>query len=168
MSNSLDVKGLYLSNFRKSQEVVSLVDSLKFLSMHQPVDIQYLKLMWMANPIRTGELGENKAAEYLLRKGYDILERNWRSGKREIDIIASLGDLLIIVEVKTRTNLSHGRPEAFVDLPKWENVARAAGVYMATHGYEWEVRFDIIAVSMSHSGYCSIEHFKDVYFPGRS
>ncbi len=59
----------------------------------------------MAKHIKTGQLGEAKATEYLVSKGYQIVEQNWRWGKGEIDIIAwSPEKILVFTEVKTRTN----------------------------------------------------------------
>ena len=121
----------------------------------------------MTKNLETGMAGEALAADYLQRRGYDILERNWRSGKKEIDIIAMFEDLLVFVEVKTRSNRGYGGPGAALNAGKWKNIAIAAGAYMRQNGYEWEVRFDIIAVRFQGRGKAVVRHFRDMYFPGR-
>jgi putative endonuclease len=115
----------------------------------------------------TGAFGEDKARIYLERRGYHIKESNWRFKRCEIDIIATFEDLLVFVEVKTRGFNDVVKPEAAVTLLQWGNIARAAGVYMARIDYDWEVRFDIVAVTLFHDGTHAIEHFQDIYFPGR-
>jgi putative endonuclease len=114
-----------------------------------------------------GFYGEHRARLYLEQKGYHIRESNWRFKRYEIDIIASFEDLLVFVEVKTRSHNDLVKPEAAVTLSQWGNIATAAGVYMVRINYDWEVRFDIIAITMFHDGTHSIEHFEDIYFPGR-
>jgi len=114
-----------------------------------------------------GAFGENKARLFLEKSGYHIRELNWRFKRYEIDIIACFEDLLVFVEVKTRSFSDVTKPEAAVTLTQWHNIARAAGVYMAHVHHDWEVRFDIIAVTLFHNGTNTIEHFEDIYFPGR-
>ena len=116
---------------------------------------------------KTGATGEELAVQYLERKGYRILERNWRWRRCEIDIIALKKELLVIVEVKSRTNTSFGMPESFVTLAQWNNIAAAAGTYMAANGFDWEVRFDIVAITLTETYGCRIDHFRDVFFPNR-
>ena len=72
----------------------------------------------MAEHLDTGKQGEDKAAEFLADKGYEIVVRNYRYRHAEIDIIAKKNKILAFVEVKTRTNLSYGMPEEFVDVTK--------------------------------------------------
>ncbi len=114
-----------------------------------------------------GSSGEHRARLYLERRGYQIKESNWRFKRYEIDIIAGFEDLLVFVEVKTRGYNEVTKPEAAVTMSQWGNIARAAGVYMARIDYDWEVRFDIIAITNHQNGTFAIEHFKDIYFPGR-
>ena len=120
----------------------------------------------MARHNELGKKGEELAEEFLKNKGYEILETNWRHRKAEIDIIAKHKDVLIFVEVKSRSNDHFGRPEAFVDQKKEELMADAASVYMEVIGHEWEVRFDIISILFHNDAYQSIDHFKDAFFPG--
>ena len=104
---------------------------------------------------------------FLERRGYHIKESNWRFKRYEIDIIACFEDMLVFVEVKTRGYNDVTKPEAAVTMSQWGNIARAAGVYMARVDYDWEVRFDIVAITNHQNGTFAIEHFKDIYFPGR-
>ena len=120
----------------------------------------------MARHNDIGVQGENKANDYLLEKGYKILERNWRSGKAEIDIIAKEKDILIFIEVKTRTNTIFGEPEDFVDSKKIKFLTSAAGDYMREINYEWEVRFDIISIIIKSSKTTRIKHIEDAFFIG--
>ena len=76
-----------------------------------------------------GLLGEDLATNLLLQKGYRILERNWRCGHLEVDIIAENDDYLVIVEVKTRKSVLFGAPEVFVDMQKQRHLVRAAMYY---------------------------------------
>jgi len=114
-----------------------------------------------------GFFGEQQARLYLERQGYHIRESNWRFKRYEIDIIANFEDLLVFVEVKTRGYSEITKPEAAVTMSQWANIARAAGIYMAHINYNWEIRFDIIAITNHPYGKIGIEHFKDIYFPGR-
>jgi putative endonuclease len=114
-----------------------------------------------------GAFGEHKACLYLERHGYQIMETNWRFKRYEIDVIATFEDLLIFIEVKTRSDNDVSKPEAAVTRTQWGNIARAAGVYMARNDYDWEVRFDIVAVTLLPNETQAIKHFRDIYFPGR-
>ena len=120
----------------------------------------------MATHNELGKKGEKVALEFLKNKDYEILETNWRHRKAEIDIIAKMDDVLIFIEVKSRSNSHFGRPESFVDDKKQQLITDAASAYMEKVGHEWEVRFDIIAVLFHNEAYQSIDHFKDAFFPG--
>lgn len=115
----------------------------------------------------TGKRGEELAAEYLERKGFRIAERNYRAGRGEIDIIAWANDrLLVFVEVKTRAGDGFGGPEDAVDIRKQDIMARTAGFYMEQTGYDWEIRFDIVAVLLKGNDLREIRHVEDAFFPG--
>lgn len=117
----------------------------------------------------TGDLGEALAAEYLVDRGYVILERNYRALSAEIDLIcedqpASDGVTgeLVFVEVKTRTSTRYGEPLEAVTPKKLALVQRAADHYLFTHNLEDRVcRFDVIAILMQ-KGTPQIEHVRDV------
>lgn len=118
----------------------------------------------MAKHMKTGKEGEHLALHYLYAQGYEILETNWRFGRAEIDIIARKEEILIFVEVKTRTNEAFGLPEEAVDVRKMRLLTRAAAVYMEKISHEWEVRFDVIAIVMTNGSAANIEHFQDAFF----
>lgn len=120
----------------------------------------------MAKHNDLGKKGEEIAIEFLVKKGYEILESNWRHRKAEIDIIARFNEVLVFVEVKSRSSDLFGRPESFVDEKKQTLISDAASVFMEKIGHEWEIRFDIISVFFHNEAYQSIDHFKDAFFPG--
>jgi putative endonuclease len=114
-----------------------------------------------------GQIGEDAAANYLTEKGYRVVARNYRAGRGEIDLIAWLDDrLLVFVEIKTRSSESFGGPEGAVTARKQHVMARTAGEYMIEIGYEWAVRFDVVAVIVHHNQVVEIRHHEDAFFPG--
>lgn len=118
----------------------------------------------MAKHNETGTKGEEIAAAYLEGLGWEILERNWRFSRAEIDIIAKEGKVLVFAEVKTRSSDYFGKPEEFVSARKESLMTDAAGVYMEKIGHDWEIRFDIISVILKGDQY-RLEHFRDAFFP---
>lgn len=111
-----------------------------------------------------GEAGERIAAEYLERHGYTILDRNWRCGHREIDIIARDDRQLVIAEVKTRSTTSFGKPEDAVTDSKIRSIVRTADSYIKRYSIDLPVRFDIITV-INPEGEGLVEHIEDAFFP---
>ncbi len=99
------------------------------------------------DPHLLGQEGERLAANYLAKKGYRIIERNYRYHRNEIDIIARHGRTLCFVEVKTRLSSAKGHPAEAVTLQKQHEIIKAARAYLAfsTDG-ECDCRFDVIAV----------------------
>lgn len=120
----------------------------------------------LATAHEIGRMGERIAREYLLAQGYTLVEQNWRKGRAEIDIIAKEGDLLVFVEVKTRSTEDFGRPETFISPRKAELLAAGAAAYMEAINYEWEIRFDVISIILDEGGSHRLEHLKDSFFPG--
>ena len=94
----------------------------------------------------TGRWGEEVAVAYLRGKGYVILERDWHSGHRDIDIIACQEDVLVFVEVKTRSNTDFNTPEQAVDYAKKRNLRNAINHYIKARKTDKPYRFDIITV----------------------
>lgn len=87
------------------------------------------------------------AAAYLERKGYQILERNYRTRDGEIDLIAQREGTVVFVEVKTARNLSFGPPQCWVNCRKRDHLIRAAAAYLAEKSSdEVNCRFDVIAI----------------------
>lgn len=121
----------------------------------------------MAEHNDLGKWGEDQAAQYLEKLGFEIIERDWKFGKRDIDIIAMTEDCmtLVFVEVKTRQNDVMQEPEEAVDVKKMRNLAKAANAYIKLHHLDVDVRFDIISVIGERSCLQSIECFEDAFNP---
>lgn len=119
----------------------------------------------MAEHNELGFWGEQMAAEYLERKGYRILRRNWRCGRRDIDIVATDLTTLVFVEVKTRRGNSLTEPETAVDRQKIRSLAIAANTFLKEQDTDMPVRFDIIAVAGTPSTGCRIDHIEDAFIP---
>lgn len=111
----------------------------------------------MAKHNELGRLGEDKAAAYLESKGYVVLDRNWHLRHRELDIVCLKEQLLVVVEVKTRTVLEEN-PGGLLDYRKRNNLRRAADAYIKIKGLQAEVRFDLILVNGET---LEIEHIRD-------
>ncbi|MBK9270602.1 MAG: YraN family protein [Saprospiraceae bacterium] len=111
-----------------------------------------------------GNKGEELAADYLLSLGYKILERNWRWSRAEADIIAKDGEILVFVEVKTRTYPYFGNPEDFVNERKLWMLNDLANRYMELIGHEWEIRFDLLSVILHEPYGHEIKHLKDAWY----
>lgn len=92
-----------------------------------------------------GRIGEARAVTYLKSRGYIILERNWRVGHREIDIICLDGSVIVIVEVKTR-EAGTEYPAELMDRKKKQNLLRAGAAYLQLHKLQNELRFDLVVV----------------------
>ena len=118
----------------------------------------------MAEHNDLGKRGEELAAEFLLKKGYRILERNWRLGKNEIDIIAADGKCIVVVEVKTRQSATFGEPETAVNREKQRALIRAANAYVRYRNIHSEVRFDILSIILTKTSE-QIHHIEDAFYP---
>jgi len=100
------------------------------------------------NNIEFGRLGEEIACKEIKKKGYDIIEQNYRSRLGEIDIIAKDGDVLVFIEIKTRRSSIDYAKEA-VDRRKKKKLLKLALAYMKTKRYDnIKARFDVIAISI--------------------
>ncbi len=96
-----------------------------------------------------GRLGETHAADYLVRHGYEILEKNYRKQCGEVDIIARDRDTLVFIEVKTRRSSRYGTPHDAVDQRKQRQLSRIAQEYLVSHRLEDAVaRFDVLGVTL--------------------
>ena len=100
----------------------------------------------------TGRTGEDLAHRYLRARGCTVVARNYRtrSGSGEIDIIARHDDMVVFVEVKTRSTSDFGEPERAVDVQKREKIRRAAQDYLRRVELEWkQARFDIVSIVLA-------------------
>jgi putative endonuclease len=118
----------------------------------------------MAEHLDIGKEGEELAARHLEGKQYKILERNWRYRHREIDIIASRDDLIIIVEVKVRKQIGGERLEEHINRKKQRFLISAANAFMLKRKLYQAVRFDIILLTGT-SGNFTLEHLEDAFSP---
>ncbi len=117
----------------------------------------------MAKHIDLGKKGEQLAVDFLLKEGYEIVERNYRFDKAEVDIIAKEGNILAIIEVKTRTSLDYGSPQDFVKPQQIKNLVKAADHYVNDNELDLEVRFDIIAI-VKEDGVDNIKHIENAFY----
>ncbi|WP_290700916.1 YraN family protein [Lacinutrix sp.] len=117
----------------------------------------------MAKHNELGKKGEQLAVDFLLKKGYHILERNYRFQKAEVDIIAQIKETLAIVEVKTRSTTDFGNPQDFVKPKQIQNLVKAVDEYVNVNGLDFEVRFDIVAIVKENNKF-KIEHLEDAFY----
>ena len=111
-----------------------------------------------------GRSGEDIACRYLRGKKYEIVARAFRMLRGEIDIIARDGETLVFVEVKARTDESHGRPEESVTPGKQRQIRRIAQGYLLEHPAPGvDCRFDVIAILFRDAGDYRLEHFIDAF-----
>lgn len=117
----------------------------------------------MAHHNDLGKLGEDAAVRFLEGAGHVILERNFRCGRAEVDIISSFKNFTVFTEVKLRSSDDFGQPEEFVNSRKKSLIKKAADEYMHLHKLDTQIRFDIISIIMK-SGSPVIFHIGDAYF----
>ncbi len=116
----------------------------------------------MAQHNELGKQGEQIARKYLEQKGYEILETNWHYSHAEIDIIARKGDVLAVIEVKTRTSDHYGKPETFVNKKKINHLKNAVNYYVRTNKLDVEIRFDIISI-IKNQYVEKVEHLENAF-----
>jgi putative endonuclease len=118
----------------------------------------------MAEHNELGKKGEEIALQHLIKNQYTILETNWRFGKDEIDIIAKLNEILVIVEVKTRSSNYLIEPELAVTKKKQRFLIRAANAYIDKKDLELETQFDIISIVVFPDRN-ELQHIDDAFYP---
>lgn len=116
----------------------------------------------MAAHNELGKKGEDLAVEYLLKKGYKIVARNFTFQKAEVDIIARKDNILAIIEVKTRSTPDFGDPQEFVKNRQIHRLVTAVDHFVNDHDMDVEVRFDIVAIIKNNSG-MRLEHLEDAF-----
>lgn len=119
----------------------------------------------MADKDERGRAGEDRAARYLSDRGYTVLERNWRNGHGEIDIVAHRGGEIVVVEVKTRRTEGFGHPFEAVDGRKRDRLWRLALAWMAEHpslARGRRVRVDVVGILGEDPATGALEHLEDV------
>ena len=110
-----------------------------------------------------GKYGEAIALSFLKKKGYGILHTNWRYSRAEVDIIAKKNDVIVFIEVKSRSSQDFGAPEESVSFQKQSLLTKAANAYLEEYNLDLEVRFDIITVLKQSDNY-TINHIEDAFF----
>lgn len=110
-----------------------------------------------------GKRGEALAEEYLRRKGFQILRRNYRYGHKEIDLIAKDGNTIVFVEVKAGRSKSFGAPHERVTLKKQKNLIEVANDFIQKEKTtDCDFRFDVLAISYER-GKEDIDHIKNAF-----
>lgn len=110
-----------------------------------------------------GEQGEQLAAEHLVALGVEIVERNWRCSIGEIDIVGRDHDALVFYEVKTRSTARFGSPAEAITPAKAARLRRLATRWLSVHQmHAYDVRVDVLALTMSGRGATQIEHLRGV------
>lgn len=118
----------------------------------------------MADSHKLGKFGEQVAVRHLTDNGYQIIARNWTTGKREIDIIAENENNIVFIEVKTRMADYQVHPRDAVSVPKQRNIIFAAQTWIERNITDKEARFDIITV-ISDGKQREIEHIENAFYP---
>jgi putative endonuclease len=94
-----------------------------------------------------GRAGEDRAADWYLARGYQIVERNWRNKLGELDLVCARGNVVVFCEVKTRRSDRMGLPAEAVTRIKQLRLRRLAAEYLSLHGCgPCDVRFDVVAI----------------------
>jgi putative endonuclease len=103
----------------------------------------------VAPHIEYGQRGEELAARWYVRNGYKVVDRNWRCGVGEIDLIVRRGRTLVVCEVKARKSHAFGVPALAVGPAKQQRLRRLAAAWLAANrvGHGIDVRFDVVAVT---------------------
>ncbi len=114
------------------------------------------------NNIQLGNKGEKEAVDFLIFSGYKIIAKNWKKGKKEIDIIAKKNNTIAFIEVKTRSTDAFMDPAEAVDSKKQRNIIDAAEKYIIEKNLEEDIRFDIITL-VKDSNNTRIEHYEDAF-----
>lgn len=110
-----------------------------------------------------GEEGERIAALWLAQRGWRILDRRFRNGHRDLDLVAEREGLVAFVEVKTRRGKDFGHPVEAVNWRKQRELVRSASVWIARHGNgEQTFRFDVVGVLMSN-GVAQVRHVENAF-----
>jgi putative endonuclease len=117
----------------------------------------------MSDKIKRGNEGEQLAADFLAQKGFEIVERNYRYKRSEIDIIARIDNRLIFVEVKTRSSSDFGHPEEFVDSKKRKKILEGAEYYLYEADWKGNVRYDIVSVKLFNDK-SEVVHIEDAFY----
>jgi putative endonuclease len=112
-----------------------------------------------------GAAGEKAAREWLENEGFEIIARNWRSGRYELDVVARRGETLHFVEVKTRDAEGWTLPEEAMNPAKQRSFRLAAQAWLAAHPSDLEPQFDLIAVDTSPDSAPEVRYIPQAVIP---
>ncbi|HRO43009.1 MAG TPA: YraN family protein [Flavipsychrobacter sp.] len=118
----------------------------------------------MSKHNETGVKGEQIAEKFLQEKGYTVLHKNWCFGKKEIDLVTLKDDVLVFVEVKTRSSIGFSFPEEAVDFRKQAYLKAAAEAFLDQFPNYQKVQFDIVSIHLHHDRVKEIVHFEDAFY----
>jgi putative endonuclease len=111
-----------------------------------------------------GIRGEQLAARHLEETGWTVLHRNFRMGRKELDLVARRGEVVAFVEVKTRAGIGYGHPLEAITWKKRREIQQVAAAWVDRFGREADVyRFDAIAVEFDGRAPARIEHVEDAW-----
>ena len=116
----------------------------------------------MASHNKLGRLGENIAKDFLKQRGFIIIAMNWRHLHYEIDIIARQQNILVFVEVTTRSTFKYGFPDESIDHKKENRLREAAEIYIEQENLHNEIRFDIVSIVKNNFGE-KVYHITDAF-----
>ena len=115
------------------------------------------------NNLKTGHLGETIAKRYLQRKGFKIIEENYRTKFAEIDLIAKLKDALVFIEVRTKVGTQFGIPEQSLSRRKINKVVKNAQMYMKYKQYGGKYRIDAVCVVLNENKkLLRVDHYENI------
>jgi putative endonuclease len=114
--------------------------------------------------IELGQLGEELAAKYLTAKKIKILDRNYRWGKSEIDIVCKQDEFLVVIEVKTRQTEVYGQPYEAVTRSKQRQIIKVTNQYIKENQIDLEVRFDVVSI-IKNQFQTKIDHIEGAFYP---
>ena len=110
-----------------------------------------------------GQLAEDLAAEFLSKKNYKILARNFRYQKAEIDIVSEFEGVIVVTEVKARSYNTLIEPQEAVTKKKIKSIVMCSDFFMNERKIDKEVRFDIITVLPDEQGVLQLNHIEDAF-----
>lgn len=118
----------------------------------------------MAQHNETGKIGEEIAVGYLKKKGFRILDTNWRIEKWEVDIIAEDKEERVFIEVKTRFSEDYGNPVEAITRKKQRFLINAANLYAIESDYHGKMRFDVVCVYLEKGKKAIVEHIEEAFY----